>query len=920
MQKPESYVKNLYHDLLAFFDSTQAQNTMQELEDLMTAGIQEPESEGVQEHQFEPTPKQELREVMAQAALESPKKLDQTELEQLEHDKFQQTQVEPSLPEQPQAEQTQFTDLDYASSISSQPAFSAPLPPIDSSGQESEDSNLGFKVRRKPVSSSITSLNDTSNSISNIANLSISPHHGEVKFNSQYQSSDIYSTSSRNVEYSIPPEMNGAQQDSKSPDFKFPHANVINVETLENYLRKFPDKLLILDVRHRDLFDAGRFPSHNVVCIEPFFLKNHVNDIELENSLRMSPNQEQVLFQMRDQFELVVFYDNFSASLGQGNQQRTSNQICMQRLVDVIYSNAFSKPLKRSPCLLIGGLEAWIQYAGKDSVWKRHVPTPVVNPPLEMPVAPKHYSDFKTPQLPRGIPSRDGSRKGSVVSVGSRNSVDGSMGMKHGYMVPPQEQTLQILNGIVQPTYSYASTAPVAATSNAMPLTAPPLAAHGHSGQQSGLGYQRMSMPAFPSMSSYNGSPQYVQERARYSQHPMPNEGYNGSIPAQLQQNLNQGIGVLPMPMQIQFYEFATGLVNLGNTCYMNCILQCLVGTTRLAEMFLNGDYQVQLDSRLGYKGHLAHVFARLVRTMYQSAVQCGRGRVSYIAPKEMKYLSGKLSEAFRGYEQQDCHEFLNFILDGLHEDLNMRGNKAPLKALTEREESRREALNVHEASVTEWMRHLLNNESPISRHVQGQYLSRLECRVCGCTSTTYNPFSCLSIPIPGGYHQVALEDCFNLFTQPELLEGDDAWSCPKCKKRQPTVKTMRISRMPDYLIIHLKRFKHNGGIWGSNKLGTYVRYPVSEELDLLPYWLPTQGMQQLQNVKDRPYQSPPFRYKLYGVANHYGTLKGGHYTAYVKRGGAYGWCSFDDTRVRVKVSREEVVNKNAYVLFYQRV
>lgn len=765
-----------------------------------------------------------------------------------------------------------------------------------------------------------------------------------------------------------------------SPSLHLPITNVINAEVLDRYMRSFPAHILILDVRPRDQFDRGRFPSKNVVCIDPYFLQSPRNGVSttkeearLRQALSISPAHEQQLYDSRGDFELVVIHDWDSPALASPHGESSAQQLCLQQLVDIIYNNAFKTILKRAPCLLVGGLAAWVEYTG-DTLWKRQVRTSIEDPPPPPPPPPPHAAplppvpapapthEFKTPQMPRGIPSRDGSRKGSVVSVHSTGSMDGSIGAARRQSLLRDDYfgasagTLQsnghgtsngsvpeylMDHGIVRPKYSHMSpaaiptTAPAAAAAAATP---PPSFAYSPNQQQqyynqqppqqqhqqprpplAAYPQQRMSMPAIPSKATYGDM--------RYSD--PPNMGAPPPpVPRQM---------MAPQPPPNQFYEFATGLVNLGNTCYMNCILQCLVGTARLSEMFLNGEYQVQLESKLGYQGHLAHVYARLVRAMYQAALQAPRGQLAYIAPKEMKFLSGRLSASFSGYEQQDCHEFLNFLLDGLHEDLNMRGNKPGLKPLTELEEAKREAMNVHEASLNEWMRHLFNNESPVSRHCQGQYLSRLECRVCGTTSTTYNPFSCLSIPIPSRDAAVTLEDCFKLFTRPELLDCDDAWFCPKCKRRQPTVKTMRLSRLPDFLIVHLKRFKHAGGIWGSNKLGTYVRYPVRDDLDLQPHWLPSAGMQHLpehpgasggggggggpgQQQQRLPYQSPPFRYRLYGVANHFGTLKGGHYTAYVKRGKAFGWCHFDDTRVRVRVSPEEVVNKNAYVLFYERV
>lgn len=673
-----------------------------------------------------------------------------------------------------------------------------------------EFSNQRVKVLRKPVSRSTTAVNEYT-----------SP---QIMFSSKVPEPQMHFPSPPKHSVSIP--RSSSNLELAKSDLKLPITNVINSETLDGYMSRFSDSILFLDVRPRASFDAKRFPSANVVCIDAAILRDNLNEIDLEGLLKSSPIQEQQLFLKRHVFELVVFYDDTTNALD-GLQP---NRIAMRRLVDCIYTRAYLKPLKRAPCLLIGGLEAWVECMGSESVWKTYA-------------QPSVLSSQTRPKSAMGTNGSSTYMRGVSDYFRSDN-----------FGTSPE----------------YTLTRSVQRTHLSMPSTVNSL--------------QAMKQPQRVSASTISSPPLLTPQSIHQ---PSPSQQY-----------------------QLRFSEFATGLVNLGNTCYMNCIIQCLIGTTRLGELFLKREYKAYPDSKLGYQGQLANVFARLVSSMYQAAVECGRGRVSYIAPKEIKYVCGRLSESFQGSEQQDCHEFLNFILDGLHEDLNARGNKPPLAPLTEKEERAREEMDVLEASNREWMRHINNNESPISHNIQGQYLSRLQCRVCGCQSTTYNAFSCLSVPIRLGYREVTLDDCFKLFTQPELLEGADAWNCPRCKKCQPTIKTIMLTRLPNFLIVHLKRFAHTGGVWGSNKLGTHVRYPG--ELDLSPFCLRRTASTQ------EPTRSNKF--KLYAVANHYGSLKGGHYTSYVKREGQLGWCLYDDTRVRAQVSPQEVVNKNGYVLFYERV
>ena len=109
-----------------------------------------------------------------------------------------------------------------------------------------------------------------------------------------------------------------------------------------------------------------------------------------------------------------------------------------------------------------------------------------------------------------------------------------------------------------------------------------------------------------------------------------------------------------------------TGIRNLGNTCFMNSVLQCLSSTDKLTRYFLNDEYKRDINrhNELGFKGQIADEFAILVKAMWT-------GHCRSIAPKRFKHLIGQLNEQFLSYEQQDAQEFLLFLLDGLHEDLN---------------------------------------------------------------------------------------------------------------------------------------------------------------------------------------------------------------------------------------------------------
>lgn len=407
-----------------------------------------------------------------------------------------------------------------------------------------------------------------------------------------------------------------------------------------------------------------------------------------------------------------------------------------------------------------------------------------------------------------------------------------------------------------------------------------------------------------------------------------------------------------PAPSNNFLGNFTTGLTNLGNSCYMNCVLQCLGATPQLTSFFFptlssTGDLQklqsykqhINTKNRLGTSGVLTTNFVKLLGNMFNNVGK-------YFAPHDFKKIMGNFASAehFASFDQQDCIEFLNFILDSLHEDLNQRvienaEERSAIMNLTPEQEQTREVLPVRLASTIEWERYLKLNFSIIVDYFQGQYLSQLKCLECGMTSTTYNAFSILSLPIPeklNSSSKVTLAQCLDLFTDTELLDDDNKWHCPKCQKFTRLTKKITITRLPRVLIIHFKRFLMlmTGQF---SKLDTFIHFPVTETLDLTSYWpqvgtFATPGNATMDVAQEQKLlesfpqrnQNPPFKYKLYGVVNHFGNLTTGHYTAYVKKSSDIKkrkeWCYFDDAKVTLDCKPEQVMNKNAYCLFFQRV
>lgn len=189
------------------------------------------------------------------------------------------------------------------------------------------------------------------------------------------------------------------------------------------------------------------------------------------------------------------------------------------------------------------------------------------------------------------------------------------------------------------------------------------------------------------------------------------------------------------------------GLQNLGNTCFMNSMLQCLINTPPLKEYFLRVDSatntaaflkDINRENPLGMKGMIAIEFAELIQKMWG-------GEYSVVSPTKLKSVIGRYAPQFAGYQQQDSQEVMNFLLDGLHEDLNRVKSKPYTPAVESN--GREDAVVARE----EWDRYLLRNDSVIVENFMGQLRSHLTCSNpdCGNESVTFDPFMSLSVPIP---------------------------------------------------------------------------------------------------------------------------------------------------------------------------
>ncbi|QEU62667.1 Ubp5/Doa4 [Kluyveromyces lactis] len=654
-----------------------------------------------------------------------------------------------------------------------------------------------------------------------------------------------------------------AAQDGTQHSYE--NGEFVSISQLHSLIRHDNDSsgILLVDIRPRMDFNDGHIKHNNVICIEPISFKESYTDSDiLRKSLITASDREVDLFKNRDKFRLIVLYTDTDEHTKYYWQQ-------LEVLQDILCNRSFDKPLHHTKVIVLqNGVNAWKE-----------------KNPMELnKIMESAISDIRTKPMEHNF---------HPMALSNNNNIENANSPNHSQTTSfthyPDAPFLT--NGASIKTAGLVPNQLLPSTSNLTKAL-----------QQNDEGNSE------PYKLQPNGTKNHRQESNNHA------NGTNGTVSS----NGNNSVAKSSHP-SINL-DFVIGLVNLGNSCYLNCIIQCLLGCHELSYIFLTNSYRkhVNVNSRLGSKGLLANYFSQLVQKMYQQGKLQTYNNTNVdstaVHPTQFKLACGSINSLFKGKQQQDCQEFCQFLLDGLHEDLNQCGTNPPLKELSPEAEKMRETMPMRIASAIEWERYLTTDFSVIVDLFQGQYASQLRCKICAHTSTTYQAFSVLSVPVPRA-RSCTIYDCFKEFTKLETLEKDELWYCPYCKQRQPSTKQIVITRLPNNLIIHLKRFDNM-----MNKNNVFVNYP--DELDLTGFWIDDyNGEMPKDNGVSLPLrgQKPPFNYKLFAVASHSGTLYGGHYTSFVDKG-RVGWCSFDDVSWRKIRRKDEYITPNAYVLFYRRV
>jgi ubiquitin carboxyl-terminal hydrolase 8 len=328
-----------------------------------------------------------------------------------------------------------------------------------------------------------------------------------------------------------------------------------------------------------------------------------------------------------------------------------------------------------------------------------------------------------------------------------------------------------------------------------------------------------------------------------------------------------------------------TGLVNLGNTCFINTTLQCLSHTYELNK-FLENDYTKFLNKD---KSRILEEYNELRELMWS--------RNCIISPNKFlrsihEIAQQKDRDIFTGFAQNDLPEFLYFIIDCFHEAIQREVDM----------EIKGESINKKDDLAIKcytMIKNMYSKEySEILKIFYGIHVSSIYYEDSNkCSSQTPEPFFIINLPIPD-IQDISLIDCFKLYTQMETLDENNFLIDEETGEKHLIKRQIKFFKLPDVLIIDLKRFNNMG-----HKNQKNVEIPLNN-LDLSEF---VNGYNKSQYV-----------YDLYGVCNHYGSVLGGHYTANVLNANGK-WYLFNDRVVQEIKKTSNIITNNAYCLFYRK-
>ncbi len=302
------------------------------------------------------------------------------------------------------------------------------------------------------------------------------------------------------------------------------------------------------------------------------------------------------------------------------------------------------------------------------------------------------------------------------------------------------------------------------------------------------------------------------------------------------------------------------GLINLGNTCYLNSSLQILRTIPEWAA-FCADEPEKAFANAESKEARLLKSYIDLTRGMWAQTKQMICRPALFLKDLRAAVRDG-IYEQFGQPIPNDGHEFMQYLLDQFHEALKMSGPQAEETA---------------SAAVKAWCEIWRRDYSPLVNIVFGLDQVQCICAACGNVSTRYETFNMLKVGLSND-REVSFRDLFNM--ERETTEIED-YACDKCAPvRRPAKIVRRLWRLPPNIMMVFRRFNEN-------RTKNSAVIPNCSAVNFKEFF-----------SAESPEESASWTYEPMATLDHFGTHMGGHYSAQTYNCVMKKWYLYDDTNV----------------------
>ncbi|KAI1826727.1 hypothetical protein F4861DRAFT_529644 [Xylaria intraflava] len=623
----------------------------------------------------------------------------------------------------------------------------------------------------------------------------------------------------------------GEPQPSSTSNTHIPKGELVTVKELvrcmEDASTHANTKILLIDVRDRQLFDEGHIMSQNTICLDPTILLRHnISANEIVDSMILAPTNEKIALERRDEVDLIVFYDQDSQTIPQratGNIQ----EMILFNLRQALVHFSFPK-LSQMPKLLVGGLDAWVNEMGEQSLQT--------------------------------------SKTQSVLRHATSTSASTRQRLKNRALKPDEVNTFEAMIGRDENgDFDYAKSRDD--FMRRFPSLREPesMISRGDSGiavQTADLGGEEFLRDMTPTPPV---RPKPSVARTRYSglesvdEHPFP-----GGVAMVASASTNP-----------QRYPYPTGLINPHNWCYANASIQALLACRGFVDEFLDTQWPTKYRPNVSPTDPSHNqLMCKILGNLFQWLSQ--RSFVSMKASTLMHYLrtihtgysigNGKMVR-FGDSNQHDSDEFITFIFGQLEVETRIKLTMNPLP--------RFDTTQPVGFVADRWGNR--GNHNIISRYWYLMELQTLTCTTCGAANFIAEEAERYQFSVPADNNNGTLDALIKDHFEDLHVETE----CDKCNSRGKILRR-QIVRLPPLLRIGIQRTDQTSSV----KLLNHLKFPL-DGLDLGQYALSPQRRAQIaKSVGGQAAEGfdCSARYDLFAVVAHQGAnLNLGHYISYVK-------------------------------------